>query len=210
MGSFEEPTASRRSLHRVLGKINTSVRRAFRDVCPLPLDVFRGDGWQLLVTSPVSALRVALHVRASLRVEMDSRRADTRVAIGIGSIDFLPGEEVSKGDGEAYRLSGAALDELPRQARLTVRGGSSAREHELLDALLASVDALSRRWTASQSQAILGALGGKTQETIAASWKPEEITQQAVAQHLDRASWFSVERALRAFEATVKDADNKR
>lgn len=201
VGSSRLTGPSRRALHRVLKQIGTAVRRTFRDACPLPLDIYRGDGWQLLVVSPATALRIALYVRARLRVLMDEPGADTRVSIGIGKIAFIPGEEVSQGDGPAYRLSGQGLDDMPRQARLGVRSDDDA-PRALLDALLVTTDALTRRWTASQARAVLGAITGKTQETIAAKWKPDPITQQAVAQHLDRAQWFAVERALSAFEGT--------
>lgn len=201
VGSSKLPASARRSLQRALGQVDTRVRRTFSKACPLPLDVFRGDAWQLLVVSAGTALRIALYVRALMRVLMDSRVVDTRVAIGIGKIQFIPGNEVSQGDGPAYRLSGQGLDEMPRQARLGVRSEDDDAPHVLLDALLIGTDALSRPWTVSQAQAIVGAITGKTQEAIATGWKPEPITQQAVAQHLDRAHWFAIERALAAFEA---------
>jgi hypothetical protein len=100
---------------------------------------------------------------------------------------------------------------MPRQSRLTLRrpstsGGENAPTEidpsdDLLVALLVTVDALSRRWTASQSQAVVSALTGRTQEAAAVEWKPEAISQQAVAQHLSRAHWFAADRSIRAFRA---------
>jgi hypothetical protein len=48
-------------------------------------------------------------------------------------------------------------------------------------------------------------LKGWTQEKIAKEWSPTGISQQAVAQHLERAKWFAVERAVKCFERCIND-----
>ena len=113
---------------------------------------------------------------------MDSKRVDTRISLGVGTIQFIPGDRVSQGDGDAYRLSGQGLDDMPRQTYLSARIGE--QPEPLLDALMVATDAITRRWSARQAQAVVGSLTGLTQESIAAGWKPDAITQQAVAQHL--------------------------
>jgi len=72
-----------------------------------------------------------------------------------------------------------------------------------LDIIVHLIDALAVDWTEKQAQAISGALRGWTQEKIAKLWWENPITQQAVAQHLDRASWYAVENALAFFEKAV-------
>lgn len=68
------------------------------------LEFFRGDGWQLLLTDPSMALRVAIILRASLLAQGLS---DTRVAVGLGSIDETTSEgKVSLSMGQAFALSG--------------------------------------------------------------------------------------------------------
>ena len=108
VGSRRLTTDEWQSLAQVIDRL--SVDLSHWPEVPLPLARFRGDGWQLLVSDPRQALRVALYIRATLRAEVDARQLDTRVAIGVGRIDPLPGARVSEGTGPAYWRSGTAED----------------------------------------------------------------------------------------------------
>lgn len=198
------PPATRRQLPKVMQRCSATIARQFAAAGPVGIDLYRGDGWQLLLQQPAAALRVATLIRATLRMSLDRGAADTRVSIGVGGIDFLPGDEVSHGDGPAYRLSGAGLEELDRRCRMLVQ--IVDRSDPLLAALIATTDALITAWTPSQARAVVGALSGHTQGHIAEQWKPAPISQQAVAQHLERARWYAVDPALRAFEETLMPA----
>jgi hypothetical protein len=190
------------------------IRQRFSDQVPLPLDVFRGDSWQLLVTTPRPALRIALHMRAFLRAEAD---VDTRFAIGIGPIDAVPAKSVATGRGEAFRLSGAMLDwKVATNMRFAVAGHAPDNAHDLISSLgeesaderdaraislaLLILDIIARNWTRAQARAVCGALLEGTQEKIAESWPGEPITQQAVHQHLARAGWDGVRETLLFYE----------
>ena len=54
-----------------------------------------------------------------------------------------------------------------------------------------------------QAKATSGAILEFTQEEIAAEWFDQEITQQAIAQHLDRAGWSTIEQGIRYFERSI-------
>ena len=71
------------------------------------IDMYRGDGWQLLLTEQALALRLALFLRATLRAK---HGADTRIAIAVGGCDEINGEKLSLSVGEAFTLSGRALE----------------------------------------------------------------------------------------------------
>jgi hypothetical protein len=202
VASSRLPPAERRQLPRVLEQCGAAIGRAFAADCPLPLAQFRGDGWQLFVRTPARALRVAIYFRALLRSRLASARVDSRVAIGIGGIDFVPGEDVAKGDGEAYRAAGRGLDRLDRRRRMSLDIGTEPAD-PALTAVVVLADVLVAAWTPSQAQAVLGALTGAIQQETAASWKPRPISQQAVAQHLERARWDAIACALSAFEAVI-------
>ena len=122
----------------------------------------------------------------------------------VGTIDFMP--ETSKGgaDGEAYRLSGPALDGMGTKQTLCLalsqRWGGARQDPEALKTTVVLVGALADRWTEKQALAVKGALLGYTQEETRKIW-PSSVTRQAVAKSLDGAGWFAVERALRLFEA---------
>lgn len=198
VGSRKLEPAERRRLPRVLERLGTELA-AWPQV-PLALSRHRGDGWQVLVSAPDRALRAALFVRTTLRSRFPGRRVDTRIAVGVGTLDFLPGDRIADGDGAAYRLSGAALEE---RASSHLRFAAEKPRSEI-GVVFELVDALARDWTPAQATALRGALLDWTQEKIAAKWPDGAISQQAVAQHLRRAGWDAVDAALTWYETQAK------
>lgn len=194
--------AQRSHLVPVLRRASRELQIHFRDSVPLGVDVFRGDSWQLVVSKPARAVRIALFIRAYCVSQMKVRSVDTRLAIGIGSIDYLPSRAASSGDGEAFRRSGQGLDKMARARRMSIDGPASIGSLGLrtVDVLLRLLDALARAWTQRQANAVCGALLGWKQERIASSWFKGTLSQQAVAQHLDRAGWNAVAAALKHLE----------
>jgi hypothetical protein len=57
---------------------------------------------------------------------------------------------------------------------------------------------------AETGRAIRGALLGQNQKPFGRSWPDAPISQQAVAQHLQRSGWSAVEETLHAFEIACK------
>jgi len=68
--------------------------------------IFRGDSFQGVLSRPDEALNAALIIRASLLSKFKGKRTrlDSRIAIGIGKIDYLPLDQAGEGDGEAFRI----------------------------------------------------------------------------------------------------------
>jgi hypothetical protein len=155
----------RRRLLRIIGESSRRLRKIFGRVAPLEVDVFRGDSWQLLLTDPPRSLRAALLFRALLRSKMESHQFDTRIAIGIGTVDLVPRRRVSEGSGEAFRASGRALDSMKKR-RMAVSFPGSKLEAPL-DAIVHLVDEIAVHWTDRQARAMVGALQGWTQKKIA-------------------------------------------
>ncbi len=185
----------------VLGTLryaHSRVHRHYTESMSATLTMFRGDGWQFTMSTPDQSLRAALLFRATVI----SRSLDTRLAIGIGTVDILPEAPVSAGDGEAFWRSGRALDDMSRDERMVLKaqGSLGSMDPATVDVLVALLDALVSTWTPGQAAAVAGALLGLSQKTIASEWESGAITQQAVAQHLDRARWTTIARALRHFE----------
>ena len=130
---------------------------------------------------------------------------DMRMAIALGKIDSFPKTRVSHGRGEAFQLSGQALDSLHRAkfGNMSFIGGR-VDEAAALDTVVRLIDAIAGRWTVKQALAVSGGLKGMRQEEIADKFWPKKITQQAVAQHLRRAGWSAVERGVVFFEDRLK------
>ena len=175
-------------------------------VMPLGVDVYSGDSWQILLTNPSKSLAAGLFYRAYLRAAEFQR--DTRFAVGIGSIDFVPGKRVSEGDGQAFRLSGELLAGGLGKRRMGFAG--SSREATIRwDSTFDLIDAIvTRDWREKQSQAVKGAIRGWTQGEIGEQWDPP-IEQSTVNRHLRRACWPAISRAIAQFEEFWAACDEK-
>lgn len=205
--SSKLPKTERKTLPSVIKRAAKETRKAFPELLPLEVEVFRGDSWQLLVADPVKSLRVGLFLRACMRSgTARGRGLDTRVSIGIGPIDFIPASKVSEGDGAAYRASGQGLEQLSTGRFLALSTTDSAPRNWA--GLLGLMDALVQDWTGKQALAVAGALRGWTQEKTAAAW-PEKISQQAITKHLAAAHWDAVDVALGELEAFLTQVSSK-
>ncbi|MBN2554318.1 MAG: hypothetical protein JXA97_00140 [Anaerolineales bacterium] len=202
VGSTRIRGEERLELLEIMRETAILLREQFPLDVPLPLEIFRGDSWQVLVQNPENALKVGLFFRACIRMGMKDRQMDTRFSIGLGAIDLLPEDQVSSGDGEAFWLSGHGLERMPRNRRMVILLSANYADCQSdgADSILFLMDTLASRWTCKQAEAVVGALAGKTQERIAQTWAENPITQQAVAQHLDRAGWNAVEHGISFFE----------
>ena len=191
----------RQKLHHHMERCSALLHQAFPNVIPFDVDIFRGDSWQILVTDPIIAFRIALFYRTAL-LSGEPLSVDTRSAIGIGAIDYIPKKRVSEGDGEAYRLSGATLDNLTRARRMALTTPNGA--DQAIDTIIQLLDGLASHWTARQALAISGALRGWTQGEIAQQLWEHPISQQAIAQHLDRSGWESIETGVSYIEQAIE------
>jgi hypothetical protein len=196
--------SDRRRLVGVIGESSRELRKIFGKIVPLDVDVFRGDSWQVLLTDPPRSLRAALAFRALLRWKMESQHFDTRLAIGIGAVDLIPGRRVSEGSGEAFRASGLALDAMKKRRMSFAFPGSDVEKP--LDVVIHLIDEIAVRWTDRQAKAIVGSLQGWTQKKIARTWGSPGISQPAVTHHLEAAGWHAVHRGVSGFEQILDAA----
>jgi SatD family (SatD) len=126
---------------------------------------------------------------------------DVRLGIGIGSVDFIKKNKITTSDGEAFRLSGEALDQLAQGTqRLALRTFNAALNEQLEPSILL-LDALIQKWTQNQAELVLYKLQDKKEEEIAARLK---ITQSAVNQRTKTAQWLAIEKLILYFEKTMK------
>jgi len=196
-------------LHAIMKESSRILRESFKGIVPLDVDIFRGDSWQMLVVEPAKSLRLSLFYRAMIHAKMAIPNLDTRMAIAVGNIDAIPETRVSEGHGEAYHLSGEALDRLNKSKATNMSFVHKKDEiAEIFDVIVQLIDAIATRWTDKQALAISGVLRGMKQEEIAEKLWDKRITQQAVAQHLSRAGWDAVERGIEYFEKKINKLIN--
>ncbi len=196
------PADLRQNMYFVLKDGGAGISRAWPDLMPWPVDVFRGDGWQILLTDPALSLRTGLFLRAHIRSSA-GKDVDTRLAIAIGAVDYVPEGRVSAGDGEAFRMSGRLLEKMTAPGAGSIRFRMDRHPSSgCLDALARMTGDMARQWTPPQARAVAGALQGMPHPQISRLWK-KPISPQAVSKHLARAGWPGLRHALEAFEQAL-------
>lgn len=203
VGSSKLDKASRQELPAALKKASQAARSLYGKAVPLDADVFRGDSWQLIVTDAKLGLRAAVFFRAHLHANSPDVGLDTRIAIGIGTINFVPKGQVSQGDGPAFRESGKVLETMPKSRRL-VLSLAETKTPAGIAPVIGLMDAVMERWTEKQSLAVTGMLQGLPQSQIAGLWTPP-VKQPVVARHLRQAGWEAVESGLAYVENTLNE-----
>jgi hypothetical protein len=165
------------------------------------LEFFRGDAWQLLLDPPGSALRVALTLRADLRWKAG---ADTRIAIGIGTTEKIDRRKVSLSSGEAFELSGHALDAMTGFFSLTAAlPERSTPAAHWLPVITHLCSELVLGWTARQAEIVAHALRHRdaTHEDIGAMLA-RPVKKQTVTSALRSAHFRALSEGLDLFEDT--------
>ena len=185
-------------------------------------ETYRGDSLQCHVKTPEHALRVALIIRSFFRSYLPDElkpkvsfkkgksqatkgyfatNFDVRLGIGIGTIDFIKKNKITTSDGQAFRLSGDALDNLNQATqRMAIKTFNNAFNDQMEPPVLL-LDALIQKWTQNQAELVLYKLQDKKEDEIAAKLK---ITQSAVNQRTKTAQWMAIEKLVLYFEKTVK------
>ncbi len=169
---------------KVMRNSSKDLLKIFPDVLKYKPDLFRGDSWQLLIKQPELALSIAIFYRAYLKSKMQLSSIDARMAISIGTVDYI---ESSFGVGDAYKISGKALDKKgKRRIKFVADVISNAN---VIDLLIQNTDYISSKWTSSQSKIVLLALQNMDQNTISSKLR---ISQQAVSKQIDSSGWMIV------------------
>jgi hypothetical protein len=198
VGSTKLDPIKREALFEIMKEAAATLREWLgRKVMPLDVDIYSGDSWQILLTNPGKTLAAGLFYRAQLRAATKNR--DTRLAVAIAPVDFVPGKKVSEGDGEAFRLSGTLLrDGLgKRRMAFAAHDLTAGRSWDLVFELVDSL--VTHHWSQKQALAMSGALRGWKQEDIGALWDPP-VDQPTVNQRLKLAGWAAISRAVAEFE----------
>ena len=126
---------------------------------------------------------------------------DIRLAVGIGQVDFIKKNKITASDGEAFRLSGEALDNLKQEPhRLLVKTLNKDFDEQIEPAILL-LDALIQKWTLNAAELVLYLLQNKKEEEIAGLLN---ISQSAVNQRKKNAQWFAIEKLIQYFEKTIQ------
>ena len=174
------------------------------------MDTFRHDSWQLLLENPVFAFRIAVFLRAALKLQSDaSTKYDTRISIGIGKVELISKRRISDSRGPAFTCSGKGLDAIESKCLALVAGDDPSALWRMLErGVVPLIDCVVSDWSPTESRAVFGALKGWTQEETAQNW-PQRVksdkkpTRQAVGDSLLRAHWSTVDAVLSWAETEI-------
>lgn len=213
-----QPTI-REKLFDDIGLLLTELKKTWINT----FETYRGDSLQCEVRSPENSLRVALIIRCffrayfpdELKQKITPRKGnkpiaskgyfatnfDVRLGIGIGVVDFIKTNKITGSDGEAFRLSGEALDKLEQGTQRLALQTFNATLNEQMEPAILLLDALIQKWTQNQAELVLYKLQDKKEDEIASQLK---ITQSAVNQRTKTAQWTPIEKLILYFEKTVK------
>jgi hypothetical protein len=164
-------------------------------------DIFRGDSFQIVVSKAGFALEITIFLKARLLTEtIKGKNIDVRIAIGIGKVESLNKKNIPESDGEAFRLSGSALDNISKYRRLSIKSSIDELNTQL-SFISSSIDSITRRWSPEQAEAILLWLSGYTQTSIS---KKIGISQPAVNQRLQLGGHFALNESFELFKHLLK------
>ncbi|MDQ1089103.1 MULTISPECIES: SatD family protein [unclassified Siphonobacter] len=173
----------------------------------IPFEVFRGDSFQGLLDTPAEALRVALLIRSYLKSDFYSgQNLDARIGIGIGTVAYKS-PKLSESDGEAFHYSGRLLDGMKKHPnRIEIQSSWPALDAEINTGLVL-LETITSKWTAAQADIMYLKLLGHTEVNISATLG---ITQSAVNQRSNAASWNAVDLFVKRFYTVVLQCINSK
>jgi hypothetical protein len=165
---------------------------------------YRGDAFQCGLSDPGHSLWTAAFLRTELiKLRGSGLRVDARLGLGWGAATEWDESNISASDGEAFQLSGKALNSLisgKEKYRRFLMLSPWPRHNELFSVISAFLDAMIQRWTPEQAQAISLFLREKGQEEISRILR---ISQPAVQTRLQTAGHFALTEALDLFSQII-------
>lgn len=150
---------------------------------PKGWEIFRGDEFQLEVSQPEDALRIALQIKAYLKTV----KLDARMSIGFGDKTYNA-DKISESNGTAFVRSGELFEQLKKQKNtLAINTGNADFDTEM-NLMLRLGQTFMNNWLVQSAEFILTAMENPTlsQEEIGGKLN---INQAAVSRRRKRAQF---------------------
>jgi hypothetical protein len=193
VGSSSFNGENRRRLHNALVESLQFIKEEYADNFLYEFDIFRGDSFQNVLKYGSPVFSICLKLRLKLAIMMHPNPIDMRIAIGYGTIDMLPEQRASLGDGKAYRFSGEMLDILSKnQNRRIAIKTFDAQLNNLLEGYCILFDKATVGWSFEQREAVFWKMQGLTEVEIVKKLKGEPIAQKNVSKRLKTAEWKQI------------------
>ncbi len=156
----------------------------------------RGDGWQVAVEFPQSAIRVALIFRAALRSL--GKEFDTYIGLADGVITTPLPDDLNAANDDVFVTSGERLEAM-KTDKFSFRMNYGAANP--LHGVVLLSDRISQSWTPAQAeliQVVLNPLNRDKTFTVLA--QQFEKSRQTIAKSLEAGSSEAIEMALQSVE----------
>jgi hypothetical protein len=155
---------------------------------------FRGDGWQMVLTSPHFALRAAVVIQGRL-IAMG---LESRMFIGVGKPDSFGTSNLADASGKAFEESGRGLDDMGEMWRLKISGVGVEVQDDIIADLLGE---RMQKWTAAQAEAASLQLASPIKiRTLFDIGRALNISPQAVNYRVRGAGCHQIASVLRRWE----------
>lgn len=181
----------------ILESLNTSMQLWTKDY-NMKYEIYRGDSFQCFLLNPLYALRVALLIKTFIKSNTYNRSkdllSDSRISIGIGETEDV-GKKISITSGEAFILSGRALDEYKAKQTFGIFTNDKFEDELKTESIL--LDYILSKTTTAQSEVIMWKLLGYTENEISDTL---QINQSAVNQRSIGAGWYAIDSLVQRFE----------
>jgi hypothetical protein len=166
-------------------------------------EFFRGDSFQAYITDPKDALKIALQCRTAaigLDPEASTVSADVRVSIGIGNVE-TPVRALSTAKGEAFLLSGRALDDLKSAEGRLIIVIENKIAAVALEVMSDYINSIYKQMTPKQAEVILELLNGNSQQQASENLKRSKST---ISQHVAAGRWDEISKILADYGRIVQ------
>ncbi|QOR40831.1 hypothetical protein HNO52_08210 [Billgrantia diversa] len=165
---------------------------------------YRGDGFQIALPDPTTAMHAAVLLRAALiRHSEEDQRWDARIAVAVGKDRWQPEQRVTEASGEVFVRSGQTLDAMSEGASHLCLTLAEESESGCLALLTRFVDELIDGWSRYAAEAVyLSLWHDESQQALA---KRLGISQPGVHKRLRAARWTLLDDYLRYLSQRFKD-----
>ncbi len=171
-----------------------------------------GDSFQCEAAEIKYVLRIALMIKCFVKTKTQANKfnrindnnsinnslrfAGVRVAVGIGTADFIK-RKLSESDGEAFILASEGLAELKTNFSELALEANDKKLTKEIRPLILLLDALIQKYFGGQAEVILNKLQNKKEDEVA---NIMSISQPGVNQAARSAKWYAVETAVKHIE----------
>lgn len=164
----------------------------------LPIQFYRGDSFQLMVTKEKAAM-ITIIIEAII---LSTTGTWARISVGIGTTSKITPCNVLQSEGEAFQLSGHQMDRMKEEGRLLKIAIDSRQFQPILAATFYLAESIIWNWKPGQASVIALIPTFKTQKEIA---EKLNISGSAVSKALKSAKWPAIESFLNGYEETIKE-----